>query len=125
MAITKASTKLRSKAGKLAILTSDKTDSISRANQPIDTVYQNLGEELINISNTCPDLLQVYYGIGMTYAYTNGIILDEFSIIDQVSIEHVPIFVLKWFTAVFFFLFYSTMGSFVTSSSLLLLFLTK
>ena len=84
-ASTKASTKLGAK-------TSAKTDSISITIQPIITVaassifeplYHHMGEELNNISDTCTGLLQDCYGNDMKYAYTNDIVLDESSVIDQ------------------------------------------
>ena len=42
-----------------------------------------MGEDLIKISNTCNGLLQDCYDNNMKYAYTNGIVLDESSVIDQ------------------------------------------
>ena len=71
---TKASTKLGAKI-------SAKNDSVSLANQCINTIaassafeplYNHLGEYLINISDTCTGMLQDCYEIDMKYAYTNG-----------------------------------------------------
>ena len=69
-----------------------KTDSIALDNPPIDTVdastvlepiYHRVGEDLINISDSSTGLLRDCYGNDMKYAPTNGIVLDESSIIDQ------------------------------------------
>ena len=77
----KTSTKLGSKTGA-------KTDSISIAIPPIITVtassvfeplYHNVGEEMINISNTCTGQLQNCYG----NAHTNDIVLVKSSVINQ------------------------------------------
>ena len=87
---TKNGTKFGSKTStKLVNKTSDKTNSISKANQPVaassvfEPLYHCVGEDLINISDTCTSLLHDCYGNDTKYAPTNGIILDESSIIDQ------------------------------------------
>ena len=40
-------------------------------------------EDLIDISDTCTGLSQVYNSNDIQYAYTNGIGLDESSVINQ------------------------------------------
>ena len=53
------------------------------------------------MTNCCVDGLKMF-DIVVTYTCTNGIVLDASSVIDQVSIENVHIFVLNMFTAVCF-----------------------
>ena len=69
-----------------------KTDSIALDNLHIDTInastvlepiYHCVGEDLINISDTSTSLLRDCYGNDMKYAPTNGIVLDESSVINQ------------------------------------------
>ena len=81
---TKNGTKLGSKQSTKAStkLGTETSDTVT-ASSVFEPLYHLVGEDLINISITCTSLLQDCYGNDMKYASTNGIIIDEFSIIDQ------------------------------------------
>lgn len=79
--------KLESKTSvKLGNNASDKAKIMVEDYQPsslFEPIYHHMEYGLINVDDTCTGLLYDYYGNDLQHASTNGIILDESSVIDQ------------------------------------------